>query len=231
MSSSMLSKLVNLSITSALILSLSGCIIHVGKDSNSRKHKNNVSSVFGSLEVSEGKKVTDVSSVNGDVTLDNNVTALEVDSVNGDIEVADYVTVTSLETVNGDIETGHHFSASKGVETVNGSIEIGHSSNVEYDVETINGDIDLDNSNIMGNVITRNGSISLSNNTQISGDIKFEQKNRNSRKGKFSSPPVLKIEQGSIVKGDIILEREVELEIDDAELLKKVVYRFDQGEK
>lgn len=231
MSSPTLSKMVTLFITSALILSLSGCIIHVGNDSDSRKHKNDVSSVFGSLNVSDGKNVTDVSSVNGDITLNNNVTALEVDSVNGDIEVGDYVNVKSLETVNGDIEIGHHFDASKGVKTVNGSIQIGHSSNVEKNIETINGDIDLENTKIMGNVITRNGSISLMGKAHVYGDITFERKNLNSRKGKFSSLPVLKIEQGSIVDGEIILEREVELEIDDAELLRKVVYKYDHDEK
>lgn len=228
MSSPTLFKLVKISIASALILSLSGCIIHVGKDSNSRNHKNDVSSVLGSLEISEGKNVTDVSSVNGDVTLENNVTALNVDSVNGTIEVGDRVSVKRLETVNGGIETGKHFNASEGVETVNGSIRIRHSSTVQNNVETLNGDIDLENTNVMGDVQTLNGSITLTDDTHIHGDIIFASKNHHSKKSRYSSLPVLEIEHGSIVDGDIILNREVELDIDDAELLRKVVYQYEQ---
>ncbi len=222
------SNVAKLSIAILLSAFLSGCIIHVGDGSNKRsKGNNNVSSVFGSLEVSSGKQVTDVSSVNGSVKLNDDVVAANVESVNGNIDVKRNVSVRSLETVNGNISVGEGFNASQNIETINGSINISPASFVGKNVETINGDIEIIDAEVKGNISTHNGSILLTEQTHVHGDIKFSQKNRKTKRNRNSSIPTLKIKQGAIVDGDIILEREVQLDIDDAELLRKVIYRQD----
>lgn len=213
-------------IATSTMLVLSGCIIHVGGGSNDTSDGNSVSSVFGGLEVSQGKHVSNVSSVNGSIELHDDVTARTVDTVNGSIEMGDYVTVENASTVNGDIEAGHHFSSAGFVKTVNGDISLQHSSKVAQEVETINGEIKLNGVVVEGSVHTHNGDILLTNNTQVLGDIIFHKNNRNNND---HSVPTLSIKQGATVAGQIILYREVELNIDDAQLLNKVKFQFDSN--
>lgn len=207
----------------SLVVSLSGCIIHVGgNDKDRSRNGHGVSSVFGDVEVSKGKQVGDVSSVNGDIELHQNVTAQDVDTVNGSLEFDANVSVYSAKTVNGDIEIKHHFQSMGKVETVNGDIEIDHDSVVEDDIETVNGDIQLNQVDVNGSLITYNGDIKLLSQSHVKGDIRFAKNNNR----KQYSKPTLRIEKGSTVDGDIILEKEVKLDIDDANLLRKVQYRF-----
>ncbi|GAC14684.1 DUF4097 family beta strand repeat-containing protein [Aliiglaciecola lipolytica] len=211
-------------VTVSAVFALSGCIIHVGGGSNDTSEGNSVSSVFGGLEVSKGKHVSNVSSVNGGIELHDDVTARTVDTVNGSIEMGEYVEVQNASTVNGDIQAGHHFTSAGYVKTVNGDISLMPNSKLGQDVETVNGDIQLQNVSVNGSVHTHNGDIKLTNNTQILGDIIFHQNNRNN---KGHSIPKLNIEMGVTVSGQIILYREVDLNIEDAELLKKVEIQYD----
>ncbi|GAB5380975.1 MAG: hypothetical protein Alis3KO_17590 [Aliiglaciecola sp.] len=212
-------------VVAATVFSLSGCIIHVGGGGNSSSGGNGVSSVFGGLEISEGKQVSNVSSVNGSIELNDSVTANAVDTVNGSIEIGDFVTVESANTVNGDIEAGKHFTSFGNVETVNGDIEIRQASVLHQNAETVNGDIRIDGSEVKGSLHTHNGDVILQNNSKILGDIVYHS---NHRKQRYNSIPTLTIKQGSIVEGQIILQREVELDIEDAELLRKVSYQYDE---
>lgn len=212
-------------IVAAIIFTLSGCFIHVGGGNHGSSGGNGVSSVFGGLEISEGKQVSNVSSVNGSIELHDSVTANAVDTVNGSIEISDYVTVESAKTVNGDIETGEHFVSHGPVETVNGDIKIKGSSTLHEDAETVNGDIRITDAKVKGSLHTHNGDITLEQNSKVIGDIVYHS---NHRKQRYNNTPTLTIKQGSIVEGQIILKREVELDIEDAELLRKVSYQYDK---
>jgi DUF4097 and DUF4098 domain-containing protein YvlB len=222
----------NLAKTSALLILTStlntGCIIHVNSDGHGDHHNGEVSSVFGSLEVGEGKQVGDVSSVNGSVTISDHVNAEDVESVNGDIEIGNNVSADSVETVNGSIEAGHHFFAQGSVNTVNGSISILAVSTVDGDIATVNGDIKLDNVAVGADLETYNGSIYLTNNSVVSGNIVFEARDKNSwgwNRGN-EKPPTLKIDGSSNVQGKIILNRKVNLEFDNPALNDKVEQRY-----
>lgn len=203
---------------------LSGCIIHIGGGSNDFEG-NSVSSVFGGLSVSKGKNVTNVSSVNGSIDLHDQVSAHSVDTVNGSIVMGNHVTVESAKTVNGDIESGHHFVSNGNVETVNGEIHIQHSSEINGDLATVNGQIQLTNVSVMKSVSTHNGDVTLLQNTKVNGDVIFQ---RNQNRESKTQIPTLKIDSSSLVIGKIILHRDVTLDIEDAQLLKKVEYRISQ---
>ena len=208
-------------LTLMTVAHLSGCIIHVGGGAEDGSGR--VSSVFGGLTVSEGKHVSDVNSVNGSIDLEDHVSAEDVETVNGSIEIGDNVSVDDAETVNGDIDIGRNFSSSGFVETVNGDIRILRNSQVGGNVKTVNGDIELSGVSVNGDADTRNGDVTLTNNTHIKGDVVFHH---NKGANRWKSVPSLTISADSKVDGQIILHREVKLDFDDAELLKKVQYKY-----
>lgn len=213
-------KNLKLSAVAALLLSTTGCVIHVGGNSDG----SNFSSVLGDVEIAAGRTVGDISSVNGDVELERNVTALSINSVNGDIEIAENVTVDSIDVVNGDIEIAPGFSSQHGIESVNGDIEIASGGTVNGSIVTVNSDVELFDSKVNNGIFTTNGDITLERGTVVDGDIVFEKV----RKGNsnWNSHPVLRIDASSMVTGRIILNRPVKLEVESAELQEKVERRY-----
>jgi DUF4097 and DUF4098 domain-containing protein YvlB len=222
MPSSLMMKLLT---TSLICLSLSGCIIHVGGHGSDGINFDGVSSVFGDLEVSEGKLVGNVSTVNGSIALADNVEAKTVDTVNGDIDLANKVTVISAETVNGDIQGGPDLNVAESLTTVNGDIDVAQGGQIDRDISTVNGDITLKGVAVGLDVITSNGDISLSQSSHIKGDIVF----RRQEKSFFTSRqprPTLYIAADVQLDGQIILERDVLLKLDNPQLAAKVIRRF-----
>ncbi|MFQ3220297.1 MAG: DUF4097 and DUF4098 domain-containing protein YvlB [Paraglaciecola sp.] len=219
----MSNKFTLLTFLSLCIIGSSGCVIKVG----GAEQEGNVSSIFGPLEVSEGKTVKDVSSVNGGVELGDHVQAQRIESVNGTILVGDFVSVYSIHTVNGHIKAGHNLRVSQDIRTVNGSVNIKSDSLVSRDIETINGDITLDDVTVGGNIETRSGIVSLSNHTQVTGDIVFHTQNKDAWNwAGEQNIPQLTIDIGSTVQGRIILEREVKLNFVAPELQARVIRRY-----
>jgi DUF4097 and DUF4098 domain-containing protein YvlB len=219
------STTVKLLTTSLICISLSGCIIHVGGHGKDDFNLDGVSSVFGDLEVSEGNQVNNVSAVNGDIALADNVIADEVDTVNGDIALADNVTVTSAQTVNGDIQSGHNLKVTGSVETVNGDIKVVKGGLINGNIITVNGDITLKGVEVGLDVTTSNGDINLSQSTHIKGDIVFRRQEKSFFKSR-DPKPVLYIAADVQLDGQIILERDVQLKLDNPQLQGKVVRRF-----
>jgi cytoskeletal protein CcmA (bactofilin family) len=223
------SKLTTAALLTALTLSTSGCIIHVGGQDNNDSGKSDYSSVFGGVDVTENKQVGDLSSVNGNITMQDNVSARDVDAVNGNIEAANNVSVHDLSTVNGDIQTQSYLSVKGDVSTVNGNISFGENSKVNGDVATVNGDISLTKTAVGDDIKTKNGSITLHQGSIVEGDIEFESQDDSSwwaDKSREHNPPTLTIDGSSDVKGKIILRQVVVLEIENPELLAKVERRY-----
>jgi DUF4097 and DUF4098 domain-containing protein YvlB len=207
---------------------LAGCIIHVGasdKDGGySYDNGRDYSSTNKSVKVAEGLEVEDISSVNGSVTVSDKVSADEVSAVNGRIRIGDGVSVSSVEGVNGKIDIGSNFSAKESVETVNGNITIDENSRVGKNVETVNGNIKLEGVAVNNNLSTKNGNIYLTNNTVVSGDVIFRGKTNKNQSWK-NSPPVLKVDETSDIKGKIIVYRDVEFDFADESMMSKVERR------
>jgi len=227
------SKLTTAALLAALTLSTSSCIIHVGGHDDNDGNNSDYSSVFGGVDISENRQVGDLSSVNGNITLEDNVIAGDVDAVNGNIEIGDNVTVDDLSTVNGDIQTQKYLSAQRDVSTVNGNITFGANSKVAGDVATVNGDINLATTIVGDDVTTRNGSINLLKGSIVEGDIEFESQDDSGwwgDKTREHNPPTLTIDGSSDVKGKIILNQVVVLEIENPDVLAKVERRYKSKE-
>ena len=224
-----LTKLKTAVLLTALTLSTSGCIIHVGGNDDNNSDNAEYSSVFGGVDVSENKQVGDLSSVNGNITMQDNVSARDVNAVNGNIEIGNNAQVNELSTVNGDIQAQTYLSVKRDVSTVNGNISFATNSRVGQDVTTVNGDINLTQTFIGDDVKTRNGSITLAQGSVVEGDIEFESQDDSSwwgDKTREHNPPTLTIDESSDVKGKIILHQVVVLEIENQALLAKVERRY-----
>lgn len=207
---------------------LAGCIVHVGKSKASANvsFDTDYSSVNKSLTIDEGKTIGDASAVNGRLTLRDNVTADDVSSVNGRLSVGDNVTVNELSTVNGKIDAGSRLLANNDVSTVNGKIELNEKSVVKGSVTSVNGKIEIDGVNIGKNIETVNASITLKGDTVVHGDIIYKRRNNKHKHNNYNRNPVLRIEKGVSIKGNIILEGPVDLEFDDSSLQDKVIEEF-----
>jgi len=227
-----LSKLTTAALLTALTLSTSSCIIHVGGQDNNDRDKSDYSSVFGGVDVAENKQVGDLSSVNGNITIQDNVSASDVDAVNGNIEIGNNATVHDLSTVNGDIQAQSDLSVQGDVNTVNGNIRLGKNSSISGDITTVNGDIYLTQTFVNEDIKTKNGSITLVKGSVVEGDIEFESQEAGwwSDKSREHNPPTLTIDASSDVKGRIILRQVVVLEIENPAVLAKVERNYKDQE-
>lgn len=204
--------------------SLSGCIIHVNAknkdwDRDNTSYSSDVTSTNKSVKVAEGRSVEDVGSVNGSVTIRDNVTAKRVSNTNGQVKIGENVKVISVKAVNGQIKIGEGFVSDGDVSTVNGEIVVNEQSQIGGDVSSVNGTITLNGVVVDKDVSTVNGNIQLKRGSVVKGDIHFRGNNNNSYNKKY---PVLFISADSNVEGDIILERHVELELENKSLEDKV---------
>ena len=226
-------KLTTATLFISLTLITSGCIIHVGGHGSNDRDKDEYSSAFNGVDISENKQVGDISSVNGNITLRNNASARDVNAVNGNIKIGDNVQVNELSTINGDIEGKTFLTVKRDVSTVNGNISFAGNSQVAQDVTTLNGDIKLVKTFIGDSVKTKNGSITLTQGSVVEGDIVFESLDNNNwweDKNDEHNPPILRIDKSSDVKGKIILHQVVVLEIENPALLAKVERRYPSQE-
>ncbi len=203
-------------------LTLSGCVIHVDGASDG-----DISSVFGGVDIAAGKHVDDISTVNGGVTLEEDATAGRIDAVNGSIELYDNASAKSIDVVNGDVDLARNVTIEDGIDTVNGDISAKSGSVINDDIETVNGDIELDDTVVDGGIETTNGDITLSGDTRVTGDIVFRRKQSNNW---GSGTPTLTIERDVLLVGEIILQREVELELDNPDHRAKVIRNYTPDE-
>ncbi|NMH58857.1 DUF4097 family beta strand repeat-containing protein [Alteromonas ponticola] len=200
--------------------SLSGCIVHVGGDYRD-KPGSSVSTVLGGIDIDEGHSVGDLSTVNGGIELASNVIARDVDTVNGGIEMGDNVTIEDASVVNGDIEAGTNLHVNGDVTTVNGDVNFESGANIKGNIETVNGDIQLTGATVGRDITTHNGDIELADATVVKGNIIWEKRDDDSWL-RNDNIPRLRISADSVVEGEIMLYREVELILENASLNDKV---------
>ncbi len=205
---------------------LAGCIVHVGSSKANASFDDDYSAVNKSLTISQGKHIDDASSVNGNLTLEDNVTADEVSSVNGAITIGDNVKLDELSSVNGKLTTGANLYVKDDVSTVNGSILIRKNSRVMGDVTSVNGAITLQGVMIEGDIETVNASITLTDNTHVKGDVIYFERNSNTNNRQGRKNPVLRIDESVKIDGNIILGREVDVELSDQTLQEKIIRKY-----
>lgn len=183
--------------------------------------------VSGSAKVSSNERLADISLVNGSLKMANDSSAKAVSTVNGSIELRDNVRLDSASTVNGSIESGTGLQVADELRTVNGKISLGSNAAIGGDIATVNGDITLDNSQAGGDITTVNGDIRLVGNTVVKGNIVYKPRGKkNSFFSWSSNKATLYISANATVEGNIILEQEVELQIENAAMQDKIIQRF-----
>lgn len=207
---------------------LSGCVINVDYGASGGNGEfGDLDTVFGDIRVKQGQTVGDISTVNGSIFIAKNAFTGNVDVVNGDIEISEGAQSQSLVTVNGTVTAGNGVIVRHDVATVNGTIRLSSNIKVGGQIKSINGDMHIIASDIQGNIENHNGDIRLQGDGILHGDIIIKA-NRGS-KNKDTHIPTLSITQGFQVRGDIILEKQVTLKIDDAELLQRVKYDIENA--
>jgi hypothetical protein len=175
------------------------------------------SSVNGSVTVETGAIVTgSVSTVNGTVRIEDNAQVEDADTVNGGLRVGANVQAGSLNTVNGSIRVGENTAIAGSVEAVNGKIELGMGTRVEFGVENVNGSISLDGAQVGGDLKTVNGDVELADAAMLKGDLIIEKPGGWGWDKNKKRKPRVTIGPGSVVEGNIELEREVELYISES---------------
>ncbi|GGD59805.1 hypothetical protein [Lacimicrobium alkaliphilum] len=212
-----------ISATALMSVLLTGCIVHVGAGEGG----GNVDGVFGGIDIESGHSAKNLSMVNGSIEMESNSSARNLSTVNGSIELADNVSIRSAETVNGSIEAGQNLHVERSLETVNGEILLETGADIGDNIENINGDLRLVDTRVGGNVETHNGDVELLGDTHIQGDVTI-RRNRDKSWIKWNSDnePTLTIGANVQIDGEIVLERPVDLKLENSALSHKVVRRF-----
>ena len=179
---------------------------------------NGESSVNGSISVGAGAIGTGgLSTVNGRIRVDSDATVEAVSTVNGGVRIDSGSKTESLSTVNGAINVAENVTVNGEIEAVNGQIDLGEGSEVRRDVSNVNGEIELRASKVNGDISTVTGDIDLSDGAEVMGNIVVEKPNGwgwNDNEKSKKMPKVV-IGPGSIVHGEIHVERVVQLFISE----------------
>ena len=159
------------------------------------------------ISISDGETVRgSQNTVNGSIIIG---TGCEVRgdcrSVNGRIEIGKNSQVKDLQTVNGGISVGSKAIVIGDIESVNGTVKCESDVSIEGEISTVNGMIEIESTEVIKNIHTYNGNITLKEKSKVQGDIVI-QKNRGD--SDFRGPLIIKIINGSVVDGDIIVEEE-----------------------
>lgn len=122
--------------------------IHIKtKYPDSRKHKNNSTSVDYTLTVPRQSHLAKISTVNGGVEIENVNGHVEANSVNGPVTASGLVSEVDLSSVNGSVKAS--FAAVKSavsLKSVNGSVTVAVPAEADADIsaKTLNGGISTD---------------------------------------------------------------------------------------
>ena len=121
--------------------------------------------------------------------------------------------VESAETVNGDVTIGDAAEVRDDVETVNGDITLRSGARVGGSVANVNGDMLIEGASVGGGLETVNADIRLTSGARVSGGIHVERNNGHGRSwfNREQSNPRITVEQGAVVEGPLVFEREVDL--------------------
>ena len=189
------------------------------------------SSVNKDIRAIAGEKVSSMSSVNGDIEVGKGAKVGEIDSVNGDIEISSNATIKNIDSVNGDIEISTNVIISNDIDTVNGDVEVKKGSEISGNINSVNGDLDLSRTIVKGDVQVVDSDVTFVDGTVIEGDFIVKKNNSNGFFGMFSgSSKKQKIIIGKnvVIKGKIIFEKAVNLELDDSAKITEIDYAYKQ---
>lgn len=124
-------------------------------------------------------------------------------SVNGVIRVGSDSKVRDLQAVNGRVTVERNVIVRGKIESVNGSVSCDQGVEIYKSITTVNGSIDLENTMVERDINTYNGDITLSDETNVRGDIIVKKSKGRSRRRRRLT---IEITEDSVVEGDIIVK-------------------------
>lgn len=151
-------------------------------------------SINKSIKIEAGSESSGASSVNGSITIgENAVVTGGVRTVNGSIRIDSSASIRNATTVNGRIKAADGVQA-RDLSTVNGSVTVGEGANIDGEIEAVNGRITVGKATTVAEDVSNvNGQIKLSG-AEIGGDVSTMNGD-------------VEIVEGSVVKGDVIVEK------------------------
>lgn len=154
----------------------------------------NAASINKSIKIGAGEESGGATSVNGSVTVGADATVTGgIKTVNGKIRVDDGAEIRNAATVNGSLHLGNDVQ-SRGLSTVNGSIRLGENCVVDGSIEAVNGSITTEKgSSIADGIENVNGDMEIQGSV-VSGDLSTVNGD-------------IEIVEGSVLKGDLIVEK------------------------
>ncbi len=180
-----------------------------------------IDKINGAIRTEAGVEYGDLETVNGSISVASGTRAMSVETVNGSISIGDQAQVGGVETVNGGISIGKGVNVDGDVEAVNGGVSLGEQSEVAGGIETVNGDIRLTATQLEQGIETVNGDIEVLAGSVVKGGIIVRKPSGSWFKQKQRTPRVT-IGANSIVVGELVFEREVELRVDPTAKIGKV---------
>jgi len=151
-------------------------------------------SINKSVKVGAGEESGGATSVNGSITVGESATVTgNLKTVNGAIRIDEGANIQKASTVNGGLKLADNVKA-EGLSTVNGGIRVGEESTIDGEITAVNGRITVEKgTSVSDNVGNVNGEIDL-NGAVIDGDLSTVNGD-------------IDLADGSVVKGDIIVEK------------------------
>lgn len=170
-----------------------------------------IDKVNGAIRTESGVAYGDLETVNGSIRIASAASAQSVETVNGSIVIEDEARVGSAEAVNGSITAQAGAVVEGKLETVNGSIILAQAATVGDRVETVNGGIRLNGASVGGGIKTTNGDIEVLEGSRVQGGILMRKPGSSWFSTSKPRVPKVTIGANSVVEGDLVFEREVEL--------------------
>lgn len=196
----------------ALALSLIAATASVTAAPEHGVHHGDVSKVNRSIHIGDGESAEDLETVNGSVTIGDNAVVASAETVNGSVRIGANSQAESLDTVNGSISVGAKSVVRDGLETVNGAITLDDDAASLGKIETVNGRIELGaRAQAGGGIELVNGDVELRNGARVTGDIVVRKPNSLGWFNKQSKIPRVILGPNTVVSGNLVFEREVEL--------------------
>jgi len=169
-----------------------------------------------SIDVGDDERIKDdLLTVNGSIRIGKR-SQIDGDcrAVNGNIFIDDDSRARDLNTINGRITLGKKVEIRGDIVSINGSISTEPGTVINGELSTINGEIDLRGTEVGQDLVTLSGDVFLRDETVIKGDVRVDKKgmiNDSSNRLYLT----IRISDGSVVEGDVIVEdREREVTVD-----------------
>ena len=164
-------------------------------------------SINESVYVNDGEiREGDIICINGSIIIGQDCKVLGgCKAINGSIKIGKNSEVESIQSVNGPIYIDSNCTVNGNITAINGEVQTSSNVNIIGDVSSINGNISLENTKVTDNVETENGDIILTAASIVEKDILIKGKSKWSDDKRYVE---IRLEQGAQVLGNIDVEDE-----------------------